>query len=276
MEILVTNDDGIDSVGLHVLARAMRDHGKVTIVAPDREFSGASGAIGALHLQRPDVHQAHVEGIDESWSVSGPPALCVMFARMGAFDKKFDLVVAGTNPGVNVGRAVYMSGTVGAALGARLGGISGVAVSQATESWGIEGQGYEEMLVHQKWDTAATIASAAVGGLLAQPASTPQVLNINLPNEELDDLKGVRETTVGSAPPRRLGEVKLLPRPGHEGSFNVEMNWGEVTADEVDPHSDVGAVMAGYVSVTMLTQLREAGFPHDDRSTAAIAELLIN
>ena len=85
MHILVTNDDGIDSEGLHVLARAMRAHGEVTVVAPDRENSGAGAAIGALHLMEPEIHPASVDGIDTAWKVNGTPALCAMFARMGAF-----------------------------------------------------------------------------------------------------------------------------------------------------------------------------------------------
>ncbi|MGB1824237.1 MAG: 5'/3'-nucleotidase SurE, partial [Ilumatobacteraceae bacterium] len=114
MRILVTNDDGISSVGLHRLARAMTAHGDVVVVAPDREFSGAGAAVGAIHLMQPEVHRATVDGIDESWAVSGPPALCVFFARLGAFGGPFDLVVSGINPGANVGRSVYHSGTVGA------------------------------------------------------------------------------------------------------------------------------------------------------------------
>ena len=78
MRILVTNDDGIDSVGLHVLARAMLEHGDVTIVAPDTEYSGAGAAFGPVHLIRPEVHEAHVEGMSDAWSVSGPPGLCVL------------------------------------------------------------------------------------------------------------------------------------------------------------------------------------------------------
>ena len=101
MRILVTNDDGIDSVGLHVLARAMRDHGDITVVAPDREYSGASAAFGALHIMRPDIHKAHIDGLDDVWALSGPPALCVMMAHLGLFEKKFDLVVSGINPGAN-------------------------------------------------------------------------------------------------------------------------------------------------------------------------------
>ena len=114
MRILVTNDDGIDSVGLHVLARAMKAVGDVVVVAPDDEYSGYGAALGPLHMLEPEVHRTSIiDGIDESWTVSGSPALCVMFARLGMFGS-YDLVVAGINPGANVGRSVYHSGTVGA------------------------------------------------------------------------------------------------------------------------------------------------------------------
>ena len=75
MRILVTNDDGIDSIGLHLLARAMAPHGDVVVIAPDSEYSGASAAIGAIHLMRPEIHRAHLDGLDEVWTVTGPPAL---------------------------------------------------------------------------------------------------------------------------------------------------------------------------------------------------------
>ena len=129
--ILVTNDDGIDSVGLHVLARALRSLGRVTIVAPDREFSGAGAAIGPLHLHQPIIDEVEIDGIDSSWTIDGPPALCVFYARMGAFGFRPDIVVSGINPGANLGRAVYHSGTIGATLTARNGNIPGVAVSQS-------------------------------------------------------------------------------------------------------------------------------------------------
>ena len=105
--LLLTNDDGIDSVGLHVLARAMRELGEVLIVAPDSEYSGAGAALGALHLIKPEVHETIVDGIDRAYAVTGPPALCTLFAALGAFGAVPDLVVSGINPGANVeiGRA---------------------------------------------------------------------------------------------------------------------------------------------------------------------------
>ena len=120
----VTNDDGIDSVGLHVLARSLIDLGEVTIAAPDQEYSGAGAAIGALHISRPEVHQVNIDKIEKSWSVSGPPALCVMYATRGVLEDSFDLVVSGINPGSNVGNSIYHSGTIGAAFTARNAGIT--------------------------------------------------------------------------------------------------------------------------------------------------------
>ena len=98
LQILVTNDDGVDSVGLHILARAMRPFGNVTVVAPDREYSGAGAAIGAIWEEHPEVHDATIDGIDTTWTVSGAPALCVMYAHLGAFDFHPDLIVSGINP----------------------------------------------------------------------------------------------------------------------------------------------------------------------------------
>ena len=161
MRILVTNDDGIDSIGLHVLARKMQELAEVVVVAPDDEYSGSSAAFGSLLQIRPEVHKKQVDGIEEAWAVTGPPALCVLFARLGIVGD-FDLVVAGINPGANVGRSVYHSGTVGACTTARTGGISGVAVSQEVDSWGIEGQGWEEVLDKQQWQGAADCAGVMV------------------------------------------------------------------------------------------------------------------
>lgn len=253
MRILVTNDDGIDSIGLHVLARAMRPFGDVVIAAPDREFSGAGAALGALHLIQPEVHRARVEGIDEAWAVTGPPALCVMFSRLGAFGDPFDLVVSGINPGVNVGRSVYHSGTVGAALTARNGLVSGVAVSQAVTGFGVEGQGWDEMLIGQKWDSAAAVAASFVEGLVSSLPSTPVVVNLNVPNRDLADIKGWKHARVGHEPPRRMSRAVLEPKLGHEGSFHVRMQWGDAVALPED--TDGGLVESDYVAVSYLSAL---------------------
>lgn len=253
MRILVTNDDGIDSVGLHVLARAMKPFGDVVIVAPDKEYSGYGAAIGSIWLMRPEVHEEQVDGIDEAWAVTAPPALCAMFGRLGAFGD-IDLVVSGINPGANVGRSVYHSGTVGACLTARNGGINSVAVSQSVDSWGVEGQAMEEVLDKQQWQGAADVAAIVVEQLLADLPADPVVVNINVPNRPADEMLGWRRTDVGTAPPRSMAKAKLTPKVGHDGAYHVEMAWGD--ALQTPESDDTGAVMAGFASVTWLGALR--------------------
>lgn len=273
MRILLTNDDGIDSTGLHVLARAMQPLGEVIIAAPDQEYSGASAAIGALWLNRPEVHRVRLNGFDEAWAVSGPPALCVMFARFGAFGAAPDLVVSGINPGANVGRSVYHSGTVGAALTARNGGVSGIAVSQQVTGFGAEGQGWEDAIANQKWDSAAAVAAAAVEAMIANPPAEPSVLNINVPNLDVADLSARRWTQVGEQPPLSMSKAVLEAKPGTSNSFYVDMHFGDHGPQ--DPNSDVGAIMNQEISLTWLGKLAETEQARDSALVdEAIAKLL--
>src|SRR4051812_11575796 len=212
MRVLVTNDDGVDAIGLHVLARRLSDLADVVVAAPDREYSGAGAGLGTLHLLHPEVRTVHIDGVDEAWSISGPPALCVMFARLGVFGDPFDLVVAGINPGANTGRAIYHSGTVGAALTARNGGLSGLALSQAVAGFGVEGQGWDEMLADQHWDTAADIGAGIVEAWPTRAHDDPIVLNVNVPTLPAAQLAGWRRTEVALLPPRALATASLTPK----------------------------------------------------------------
>ena len=271
MRILVTNDDGIDSVGLHVLAQAMLPLGDVTVVAPDQEYSGAGTSLGAMHLTWPEVHDARIDGIHRAWSVSAPPSLCILYSRLGIFGDPFDLVVAGINPGINVGRSVYHSGTVGAALTARNGGLTGVAVSQEVTGWGIEGQGGEDTLDDQYWDSAATVAATAVGAVIADPPPSPSVLNLNVPNLPVDQMRGWKETPVGAHPPRTLSTAELEPKPGHAGTYLIRMDLGD--ALPLDPNTDGGAIADGWVSLTWLDHLSGAETPSDNPVATALGGL---
>lgn len=272
MRILLTNDDGIDSIGLHILARAMRPHGEVVIVAPDSEYSGASAAVGALHLAHPEARRRHVDGIDEAWSLSGPPALCVMFARLGAFGAPFDLVVSGINPGANVGRSVYHSGTIGATLSGRIGNISGIAVSQSVSGIGIEGQAWDEMIVGQQWDAAAEVASAFVAGMAGALPDEAVVVNLNVPNSPVAEMKGWRHTTVGRDPQRPVSKAELVPIVGQDGAYRVAMEWGDPL--DLPDDTDGGAVEEGYVSVTYLSRLHELDVPEMSAAEATLSKLV--
>jgi 5'-nucleotidase len=258
MRILVTNDDGIDSTGLHVLVQAMCEldgaH-EIVVAAPDSEYSGAGAAIGALHLIKPVIRRAALPAgaPPEVWTVAGPPALCVMFARLQAFGPPPQLVVSGINPGANVGRAVYHSGTVGAALTGRNGNASGVAISQSVAGYGVEGQGWDEMLADQRWETAAAVAKTFVQALVDAPPREPVVANINVPNVDLAEIKGWRHTMVGQVPPRSVSKAELHPVSGHEGAFTVSMDWGE--ALELPADTDTGAIERNEISVSYLSRL---------------------
>ncbi|MEM9513516.1 MAG: 5'/3'-nucleotidase SurE [Actinomycetota bacterium] len=277
MRILVTNDDGIDSLGLHELARAMTelagDH-EIVVAAPDREYSGAAASVGALHLIQPEVHVSSIDGLDVDavWSVTGPPALCVFFARLGAFGDRFDLVVSGINPGANVGRAVYHSGTVGAALTARNGAVTGVAVSQAVSGFGVEGQGWDDALANQKWRTAAVVGRQVVQSVIDEPPSTALVINVNVPNLEVDEIKGWRHATVGMQPPRSMAKARLDPIVGKQGAFTVEMGWGDER--DLAPETDGGAVERGHVAVTYLSRFDHVPEEEHSATTKALDALL--
>lgn len=262
MRILVTNDDGIDSVGLHVLARRLTEEdADVFVVAPDAEYSGSSASLGTLEMMHPAVHRATIDGIDEVWTVAGPPALCVFFARLGAFGD-FDLVVSGINPGANVGRAIYHSGTVGATLTGRNGGRSGIAVSQDAP-FDVMGQG--QVAAGQCWDSAAEVAAVAARGLLTSLPDEPAILNVNVPNLPLDEIKGWRHTQVGMRAPRPVNSAKLVEKRGHDGAFQLDITWGG--EQPMPPGSDGAAVADGYVSVSYLS-----AFVHESRRDLATVE----
>jgi 5'-nucleotidase len=269
--ILVTNDDGIDSVGLHLLARAMCELGEVIVVAPDQEYSGSSASIGALHTMTPEAHRTAITGVDISWAVTGPPGLCVMLARLGAFGPQPDLIVSGINPGANVGHSVYHSGTIGAALTGRIGGIPGLAVSQPVDDLEVEGQGWEEALAGQCWSSAATVARAAARAMLADPPPDSGVLNLNVPNLPLSEIQGWEWSGVGQRPPRATTRAALVPKPGHEGTYHVQMSWGE---EQPQPErTDTAALMDDRISVTWLSRITavDLGTPTVD---AALNRLL--
>lgn len=247
MRILVTNDDGIEAPGLHALAMALDDDGHdVLVVAPDRDHSGYGAAIGDLG-RRSDLHTAPatIPGAAHiaAFSLAGPPALCVMAARLGGFGDPPDIVASGINPGNNTGRAVLHSGTVGAALtGANL-GVSAVAVSVGVEPDGTTA-----------FRAAAEVAAASVEWLRTAPAKT--VLNVNVPTGPIEDVRGSRWASL--AP---FGTVRAALKANDDGVLEMTLVESGV---ELPPDSDTALVGAGYVAVTCL-----AGIRADDWQPAA-------
>lgn len=276
MRILVTNDDGIDSVGLHVLVRAMcdlRGDHEIVVVAPDTEYSGAGAALGALFQIQPEIVRASIPDCDaEAWTVNGPPGLCVMFSRLGAFGDPFDLIVSGINPGANVGRAVYHSGTIGACLTGRNGHVSGIAVSQAVSGWGVEGQAWSELILNQQWESAAECAKVMAQALVDDMPSETVIVNLNVPDLPVEEIKGWRHAEIGLQPPRSVATAELEPIEGRVDAFKVTMQWGEKL--DLPSETDAGTVEEGYVSVSYLSRIEHEQRPDVAHADKALAELL--
>jgi 5'-nucleotidase len=224
--ILVTNDDGFRSEGIHALAAALRSIGEVTIVAPVQEAS----AIGhALTLRRP----LRLESIaDRTFAVDGTPTDCVNIAITQVFKTLPDLVVSGINKGWNLGDDVTYSGTVAGALEGALLGVPSIAISlKATRA-------------DYDFSHAARAAAVWADAILRQPLPPRTFLNINVPKGAP---KGYRVTVQA----KRNHVTSVAERHDPKGRAYY---WIEEGQNEWEPHdrSDYQAVRDGYVSVTPL------------------------
>lgn len=271
MRLLVTNDDGIDAPGIRHLIEAMLPLGEVVVVAPDREFSGASQSVGSLMHHMPGVRRRAIAGTADAWAVAGPPALCVLYASIGVFGPPPDLVVAGINPGANVGRSVYHSGTLGACLSARNVGWSGVAVSQATSTISADGQAFTDTLAMQKWHVAAEVAQVLVRAMLDDLPVEPVVVNVNVPNVELADIDGWRLAEVSPTPAASMVDAVLVPRDDDPDGFDVDVRWQRLP--DVPPGSDTGLVWSRHVAVSYITRLTHHLRPDMEGPEKALAGL---
>jgi 5'-nucleotidase len=238
MRILVTNDDGVDSPGIHALAGALvADGHDVFVVAPTDDRSGAGASIGRMMGSGPppvirtvwdELPDLPVHAID------APPAMAVFATCLGAFGDLPDLICSGINPGANTGHLVLHSGTVGATLTGAGYNIPGIAVSI---DWSIEGEYH--------WDVAARLCAAAVEWA-AKPEGDTRVLNLNVPNLPLHEIKGVREAELAPA-----GEVWVASADVSQGDLKIEITG---RADPA-PGTDVALVHDGYASVTPLMSI---------------------
>jgi 5'-nucleotidase len=230
MKILVSNDDGYRATGIARLRAALAGLGDVTAVAPDRNRSGASNS---LTLDVP-LRVGEVEpGL---WWVAGTPTDCVHLAISGLFAHEFDLVASGINDGANLGDDVLYSGTVAAAVEGRFLGLPTVAISLCTRRDGA-----------RHFDTAADVARRVVTGLLAQPLAPGLVLNVNVPDLPLAQLRGIRATRLGA---RHRSEA-VIPAQDPKGERVYWVGPAGAGADAGEG-TDFHAIENGYVSVTPL------------------------
>jgi 5'-nucleotidase len=182
MRILISNDDGIHAPGIHALYDALKDLGDVDVVAPDAERS----AVGhAITLSDPiKTRTVERDGKYFGRAVAGTPADCVKLAVFAFMEKKPDLVVSGINMGPNAGISVIYSGTVSAATEGTILGIPSMAVSLNTFS-------------QPHWETAAHYARHFARKIVEQGLPSETLLNVNVPNVPLNEVKGIRLTRMG-------------------------------------------------------------------------------
>jgi 5'-nucleotidase len=236
MHILVTNDDGVQAPGLLALATEMRSLGKVTVSAPDRNWS-ASGHVKTM--DRPlRVREVVLADGSPALATDGAPSDSVALALLGLVKEKVDLVVSGINPHENIGHDVTYSGTVTAAMEAVISGVPGIAVSLNAPD-GFHGE--------LDYSSAAAVARRVAEKTLAEGLSEGVLLNVNVPYLKLDELKGFMITRQGLRVYRDALDARIDPR-------GRPYYWigGDFPTGIVEEGTDYGAIKAGYVSITPL------------------------
>ena len=228
MRILLSNDDGYFAPGLAALAEGLAPLGEITVVAPERDRSGASNS---LTLDRPLVLSRAPNGF---LYVNGTPTDCVHMAVTGLLDFEPDVVVSGINSGSNMGDDTLYSGTVAAATEGYLLGIPSIAVS-------LVGTKFEH------YGTAARVARELVERLSRAPFGTPVLLNVNVPDVPYESLAGFEVTRLG----RRHKAQPVIPGKNPRGE-TIYWVGPAGAAREAGPGTDFHALERRAVSVTPL------------------------
>ena len=227
IDILVTNDDGIEAPGLRALAQKLREVGSVTVVAPAREMSAVSHA---LTIHEP-LRFEHIG--EQSFKVEGTPADCVNLAVVKLLPKPPDVVVSGINRGANVGDDIAYSGTVAGAREAAMLGVPSMAVSLASKDPGAD------------YSHAAAFAAQLLPVLATKKEwSRRTFLNVNVPDAKV---KGVRVTSQG----RRASWTKVEEKidPASRIYYWVKQGFTKVEREAI---SDISAIRDSYISITPL------------------------
>ena len=227
MRILISNDDGYFAPGIERLAAALATHADVTVVAPERDRSGASNS---LTLDRPLFVRRAPNGF---LFVNGTPTDCVHLAVTGLLEHMPDMVVSGINLGANMGDDTIYSGTVAAATEGYLLGIPSLAISLASKT-----------AAH--FETAAQVAVDLVQRH-ARTAAGPWLLNVNVPDVPPAELRGVRITRLG-----RRHKAEGVIRAKNPRGETVYWVGAAGEAADAGEGTDFEAVATNHVSVTPL------------------------
>jgi 5'-nucleotidase len=228
MKILLSNDDGYQAPGIVALYEAIKDLGEVEVVAPEHNNSAKSNAL-TLHSPL-YVHQAG----NGFRYVNGTPADCVHVALTGLLGYRPDLVVSGINNGANMGDDTIYSGTVGAAMEGYLFGIPAIAFSQTQKGWA-------------HIDDAARKARELVQRMLAKGDDKPWLLNVNIPNLPLAELKPFKICRLG----RRHAAEKVISQTSPRGETMYWIGGAGPAKDDAEG-TDFHATVQGHVSITPL------------------------
>ena len=228
MRILLSNDDGYFAPGITLLAQALARLGEVTVVAPERDRSGASNS---LTLDRPLVVRRAANGY---YSINGTPTDCVHIAVTGLLDFTPDVIVSGVNLGANMGDDTIYSGTVAAAVEGYLLGIPSVAVSLTSKAG-------------EHFESAIGVALELVERFARAPFGEPVLLNVNVPDVAPERLRGIEVTRLGKR--HKAEPVIKLTTPRGESAYWIGPAGG---AADAGPGTDFHAVENQRVSVTPL------------------------
>ncbi|WP_425448669.1 5'/3'-nucleotidase SurE [Dethiothermospora halolimnae] len=234
LNILVTNDDGINAIGIKKLAKSLKKIAKVIVIAPDRERSATGHAITMHQPLRVDKATDFPDDI-EAWSISGTPSDCVKIGIETIMANKPDLVVSGINNGPNLGTDVIYSGTVSAAIEGAIHGIPSLAMSIA----GIKGE--------INYEGAASYSCKLARLILDNKEQESIILNANIPSIGYKDIKGIKLTELGN---RRYNNSFVK----REDPMGKNYYWlaGSLIELENKDVSDVEAIKEGFVSITPL------------------------
>ena len=236
VHILVTNDDGVTAPGLLALAKEMEILGKVSILAPDRNWS-ASGHVKTMH--RPlRVKEIQLSDGMPALATDGAPSDCVALAVLGILPEKIDLVVSGINPNANLGYDVTYSGTVTAAMEATIWGLPGIAVSLDSP---------DNHLGALNYGMAARVARQVADKVNRRGLPKGTLLNVNVPYLPLAEMVGFKITRQGLRVYRDELDRRLDPR-------NRPYYWigGQSPTGVREDGTDFGVLKQGYVSITPL------------------------
>lgn len=234
--ILVTNDDGVFSPGLFALVQEMRKLGKVSILAPDRNWSGGGHVKTLERALR--IQEVRLADGTQAFASDGAPSDCVALATLGYFEQPIDLVVSGINAGANLGHDVTYSGTVTAAMEAVIAGVPGVAVSLET---------LESHVGEIDYGPAARAACKVVRQVIENDLPHEILFNVNVPSLPDEQIQGIRLTWQGL----RVYHSRLDKRSDPRGKPYYWIG-GDMPTGVPEHGTDVGALAEGFISVTPL------------------------